>query len=228
MRQSLLSSCPSLDSFQYVSVLLCTQGIQDWSGKRKGSPPFICCNALPNTAQDTSVLSLPQVHILSAWFACPPGSAGHQCFSAKRISSWFVSSLWWWMRLFLPRCRALHFPLLEIMRSLLTYFSSLPRSLWKAAQPFSVSITLILHHPQTCCVCILPLYPDLKMLNSFSSSIQSRRTQIVTTLQQDFMLLSFDPSSSASLQSTSLSVYVFQTSSVCLCRYYGRQCWKSY
>lgn len=155
------------------------------TGVEKGKGPLFLSAAMLCliTAQDTVVLSLPQAYILSSWLACPPGSAGHQCFSAKLISSWFVSSLWWWMRLFLPRCRALHFPLLEIMRLLLTYFSSLPRSLWKAAQPFSLSITLILHHPQTCCVCILPLYPDLKkMLNNFSSSIQSWSTQIATTL----------------------------------------------
>lgn len=68
------------------------------------------------------------------------------------------------------------------------------------------------HHPQTYCVRTLHLYPGHKWRcwRVLALLFQSWSTQIMSTLQYNFLLLSFDPSSSASLQSTSLSSKLHQ------------------
>ena len=62
-------------------------------------------------------------------------------FSDKLRFSWVDSSIYRCLGLFLPRCRTLHFPLLNFMRLLSAHFSSLSRSLWMAAQPYGISAT---------------------------------------------------------------------------------------
>ena len=54
-------------------------------------------------------------------------------------------SLFWCLRLFLPRGRTWHFPVLNFTMSLLAHFSSLSRSFWATSQPAGLSVTLA--HP---------------------------------------------------------------------------------
>ena len=61
--------------------------------------------------------------------------------SAELLSSRSTPSLYWCMGLFLPRCRTVHLPLLNLIRFLSAQLSSLSRSRWLAAQPASVSTT---------------------------------------------------------------------------------------
>jgi len=97
-----------------------------------------------------AALHLTQPRVLSTFFA-----AGAHCwlmvnlvstrtsrgFSANLLSSWAAPSIYWCMGLSLPRCRTLHFPLLNCMRFLSAHFSSLLRSLWLAAKLSGVSAT---------------------------------------------------------------------------------------
>lgn len=62
-------------------------------------------------------------------------------FSTKLLSIQSVPNLSYCMVLCQPRCRALHLPLLNFMRSPPAHFSSLTRSIWVAALPSSVSAT---------------------------------------------------------------------------------------
>lgn len=64
-------------------------------------------------------------------------------FSEKTISNCVAPKMSWCLWLFLPMCKALHFPPLNFMRFLSAYFSSLRKSLWMAAQPSGVLPTLI-------------------------------------------------------------------------------------
>ena len=64
-----------------------------------------------------------------------------QVLSAQLLWSWSAPSVYWYAGLFFLRCRSSHFPLLNFMRFLPAHFSSLPRSLWMAAQPSGVSAT---------------------------------------------------------------------------------------
>ena len=61
--------------------------------------------------------------------------------SAELLSSRSTPSLYWCMALFLPRCRTLHLPLLNLIRFLFAQLSSLSRSHWTAAQPSGISTT---------------------------------------------------------------------------------------
>lgn len=57
-----------------------------------------------------------------------------KAFPAKLLSSQSSPSMYWCLGLFLPSCRALHFPLFNFMSLLSSHFSHLLRSLWMAAQ----------------------------------------------------------------------------------------------
>ena len=71
---------------------------------------------------------------VQAW--CPPGP---QVFFAKLLSNWAAPTTYWFLGLFLPRCRTLHLPLLNCMTFQWAHFSSLSGSLWMAAQPSVIS-----------------------------------------------------------------------------------------
>ena len=62
--------------------------------------------------------------------------------STELLFSRSAPRLYWFMGLFLPRCRNLHLPLLNFIRFLSAQLSSLSRSCWMAAQPSGVSSTL--------------------------------------------------------------------------------------
>ena len=61
--------------------------------------------------------------------------------STELLSSRSAPSLYWCMGLFLPRCRTLPLPWLNLIRFLSAQLSSLSRSVWMAAQPAGVSTT---------------------------------------------------------------------------------------
>ena len=61
--------------------------------------------------------------------------------STELLSRRSTPSLYWCMGLFLPSCRTLHLPLLNLIRFLSAQLSSLSRSRWMAAQPAGVSTT---------------------------------------------------------------------------------------
>ena len=61
--------------------------------------------------------------------------------STELLSSRSAPSLYWCMRLFLPRCRTLHLPFLNFIRFLSAQLSSVSRCRWMAAQPCDVSTT---------------------------------------------------------------------------------------
>ena len=61
--------------------------------------------------------------------------------SAEMLSSRSTPSLYWCMGLFLPTCRTLHLPLLNLIRFQSAELSSLSRSRWTTAQPSGVSTT---------------------------------------------------------------------------------------
>ena len=65
----------------------------------------------------------------------------HRSCSAEQLFSRSAPSLYWCMRLFLPRCRTLHLPLLDFIRFLTAHLFSPSRSCWMAARPSSVSVT---------------------------------------------------------------------------------------
>lgn len=64
-----------------------------------------------------------------------------QIFFCQAASQSVSSSLYWCLGWFFLRGRTLHFPLMNFMRFLSLYFSSLPKLLWMAALPPSISIT---------------------------------------------------------------------------------------
>lgn len=49
--------------------------------------------------------------------------------------------MYWWLGLFLHRCRTLHFPFLNSMKFLSAHLSSLLKSFWKAAEFSGISDT---------------------------------------------------------------------------------------
>jgi len=61
--------------------------------------------------------------------------------SSELLSSRSTPSLYWCIGLFLPRCRTLHLPLLNLIRFLSAQTSSLSRSRCMAAQPSGASTT---------------------------------------------------------------------------------------
>jgi len=65
--------------------------------------------------------------------------------SAEFCSSKSAPNLYWIMCLFLPRCRTLHLPLLNLISFFSTKLSSLSKSCWMAAQPSSLSHSSQLH-----------------------------------------------------------------------------------
>lgn len=58
------------------------------------------------------------------------------------LSSWVAAPIYWGLVYFLPRCKTLHFPLLNFMMFLSSHFSSLLRYIWKTAWPFGHPSTL--------------------------------------------------------------------------------------
>ena len=78
---------------------------------------------------------------------------------SAKLSGQLSPSLYWYMRLFLPMCRTLHFPLLNFSRFLSALFSSLSRSFWMVAWLSGVSSALlILCHLQTCWRCAVSIF----------------------------------------------------------------------
>lgn len=89
----------------------------------------------PNIAQDTAAFTA-RTHCWLMFNLVTPRS-----FSAKLLSSQVVPSMSWCLGLLLPRCWTLQFPLLNFMRFLSAHFSSLSRSFWMAAKPYSLWTT---------------------------------------------------------------------------------------
>lgn len=86
----------------------------------------------------------------------------NRSFLARLLSSW--SAPCWYVELFLPKCRAFHFPLWMLMRFLPAHFSSLSSSLCKAAQPSREHHlpSPVLHGLWTCWACSLPVIQVIK------------------------------------------------------------------
>lgn len=64
-------------------------------------------------------------------------------FSGRTIFLPASPQLYWCLRLFLPRCRTSHFPLINFMRFLFTPFSNLFRSLWMTIHNYLVYQSLL-------------------------------------------------------------------------------------
>lgn len=71
-------------------------------------------------------------------------------FLLNCFSRWVAPSMYWYLRLFLSRCKTLQFSLLKFMMFLLAYFSMLP----------SHSSQFHLYHLQNCWEYILSHHPD--------------------------------------------------------------------
>lgn len=63
----------------------------------------------------------------------------HRSFSRKLLSGWLAPIMHWFLGLFLPRCRTLHF-LFNFMTFLLAHFFNLSKSLWRGAWPLGISV----------------------------------------------------------------------------------------
>lgn len=106
---------------------------QKWV-EHKDHPPLPAENGLPSTA-----FFATRVHYWLLFnFFVHQDAQGLFC---KATSQKFCCPhLYWCTGLFFTRRSTLHMLLLNLMRSLLAYFSSLSRSIWVAAEPFDVSI----------------------------------------------------------------------------------------
>lgn len=133
-----------------MSVSLLHWGAQNWTQDSR-------CDLTSAELERKDQLSQPASNTLlnAAWDAicrlCSKGTlltqvqlSVHQdpLFSVKLLSSWVALSIYWYMRLFLPRCRTLYFFLLNFIRFLSTHFSNLLICLWMAAQPSGISATV--------------------------------------------------------------------------------------
>ena len=108
--------------------------------------------------------------------------------SAELLSSRSIPSLYWCMGLFLPRCRTLHLPLLNLIRFLSAQLSSLSRCHWMAAQP----AWCIYHSSQFCVISKLGEVHSnsssrslMNKLNKTGPSTDPWGTPLVTSLQLD-------------------------------------------
>ena len=108
--------------------------------------------------------------------------------STELLSSRSTPSLYWCMGLFLPRCRTLNFPLLNLIRFLSAQLSSLSRSRSKAAQPSGVSTTPL---SLVSSANLLRVHSNassrslMKKLNKTGPSTDPWGTSLVTSLQLD-------------------------------------------
>lgn len=66
----------------------------------------------------------------------------YSSFSSKLLSIHSLPSLYLCLGFPQPRCRALHLTLLNLLRFSQTYLSSLPRDLWRASLPSTISMSL--------------------------------------------------------------------------------------
>lgn len=114
-----------------------------------------------------------------------------RAFSVNLLSSWVAPSIYWHMRLFLPRCRTLYFSLLNLTRFLSARFSSLLRSLDGSSTLWHIS-----HCVQFCVISKLvegalsPITRSImNMLNRIGPNIEPWDTLLATGLQLNFILL---------------------------------------
>jgi len=112
--------------------------------------------------------------------------------SAELLSSRSTPSLYWCMGLFLPSCRTLHLPFLNLIRFLSAQLSNLFRSHWMAAQSagvcttppsFASSANLLRVRSNS------SFRSLMKKLNKTGPSIDPLGTPLVTSLQLDSELL---------------------------------------
>lgn len=181
-------------SLSSMSTSLLHWGVQHWTQRSKFVSLPLCRGLRINSLDLLAMISLMQPGIPLATF-----TARAHCwvisnllsnrttisFSAKLLSSHSFPSLYWFMGLFLPKCRICHFPLLNSMRLLLGHFSSLPKFLWMAAQPSCISAS------PSDFVSFADLHSvsssrSLKMLNSTGSSGDPWDTLLVTGVHLDF------------------------------------------
>lgn len=111
------------------------------------------------------------------------------------------------------------------------HFSSLSRSLQMAPHPSGLPTTRFTSAQFAALLSAhFVSFPRsfLKMLNNICASIDPWDTSLVTGLQLDFLLLmaTFEPSSLASFQLTSLSIHLVYIPSACLWGFYDCQCRK--
>ena len=152
--------------------------------------------------------------------------------SAELLSSRSTPSLYRCMGLFLPRCRNLHLPVLNLIRFLSDKLSILSRSRWMVAQPFGVSTTPL---SLVSSANLLRLHSNsssrslMKKLNKTGPSTDPWETPLVTGLQLDSALLMTTLwfCHSASSQSTSPTTHPAHTSWASLGGCYGRHCKKA-
>lgn len=110
-------------------------GLRRWQGL-PSLPCWKCC--LPTISQ-----------VLLSFLCCRGTALAHLQFVHRFHRSFSEKLLWWfsWLSLsiymsrefFLPRYRIWHLPLLNYIKFLFTFCSSLLRSLWAAAQPSGLS-----------------------------------------------------------------------------------------
>lgn len=62
-------------------------------------------------------------------------------FSSKLLFSWVALSMSWCVKFFFPRCRTLHFSLLNSMSFLSAHFSSISKPNWMGAWYFGILAT---------------------------------------------------------------------------------------
>jgi len=108
-------------------------------GRGAGSPSSTCWPFFFNVLLDTMGLLATKAH---CWLTAHLLSTRTpRSFSEELLSSISVPNLYWCMQLFLPTCRTLHLPLLNLIRFLFVQPSSLSRSHWMAVQTSGVSTT---------------------------------------------------------------------------------------
>lgn len=143
--------------------------------------------------------------------SCPQGSPGPSLQSCFHL----FPSLCWGIGFFLPKFKTWNFPFLNLVRFLLARFSRLLRSLGMAAHLSGVVATPPHElHLQTCCSCALSHLPvhqwrGYMVLAPGGSRGYLTRGQLPVMLCAAKHNSQFEPGSSASLQSTLLSTYLF-------------------
>ena len=105
---------------------------QQWWAEGKDHIPPPAGDILPNAAHNAIVLCCQSILLAHVQLGVKQDP---RSISARVLSSWVTLSKKWCLCLFLPRCRPLHFPLLNLMMFLSAYISSLQRSLWMVVHP---------------------------------------------------------------------------------------------
>lgn len=183
-----------MGSFSYYDTIiqttkptagLSTAGVTSPSTKWKRRIPPSPSNALPKADQQAvgrlchEGILLAHVQLMS--------TRTPRAFSAKLLSSWLDPSPYWCLQLFLPKSRILYFPLLNFMRFLTDYFSSLLMPLGIAVQPSGVPTT----PKKLCIICKLDehaLYPIFQTSNLKHSWTQYQSQGYTTSLQLGIVL----------------------------------------